>query len=104
MAGTRAEELLEMLQELDGGHSMVELHSAIRETVAAVRSTGKSGSVTIKLQFDPKGAERVTVRDEIKTTTPKPDKMKTLFFVDDDGSLSRSDPNQPELLSIRRVD
>jgi len=106
MAATRAEELVEILKELDQGNTMVEFHSALRETVQAVRETGKPGKVILSLAVAPKGSNKVTVQDEVKTTIPRPDKQKATFFATEDGALSRQDPDQPSLpgLTIRAAE
>ena len=75
------------------------------ELVTAVRATGKPAELIIKLAIKPNqqpGA--VTVTDEIIAKAPKIDKAADFFFADDQGTLLRQDPNQPDLPGIRAID
>lgn len=77
------------------GRAHDEASDELRKVVAAVRATGKKGSVTVKLDIlPPKGnQEVVSVEDTITSNIPK-DKRSTMFYTDDEGTLYRNDPKQ----------
>lgn len=68
---------------------------ALAEVASAVTLLEKSGSVELKLKLSEK-AGGVVVEFDVKTVAPRP-KTGQFFYVTDDGSLSRRDPNQPQL-------
>lgn len=86
--------LAEILSTLSGGESAQEVRDAIAVVSKKVDSTGKKGSVTIKLEFKKLACGQVMIKDEVKTVEPKADKDSSMFFVTDTGDLSRNDPNQ----------
>lgn len=88
---------LELLSQLGKGRVLTELAEAERKCVLAVREAGGKATLTLKLVFDPikrTEGEQLDVRDEIKTTLPKPARPATLFFTDEEGQLSRNHPTQ----------
>ena len=89
----------ETLRELRSGRTLEDLAAEVAQIVAAVRTTGKSGELTLKLKFKPPkqgSAQYLTVEDSIAAKLPKLDHADTLFFYTKDG-LSRQDPTQEEL-------
>lgn len=78
------------------GKFLIEASEALADVVKACRATGKKGSVTIKLKIKPTDQE-IMVMDEIKTEIPKPDAAASVFYDDEEGNLSREDPNQGDL-------
>jgi hypothetical protein len=95
--------LSETLLQLDGGSTVEEIQDHIRKVVSAVSETGNAGAVTIKLAFrrnGKHGSHQVTVSDTVTATLPKVPKPDTLFFVTEDGDLTRQNPLQPSFQSI----
>ena len=82
--------------EIRKGRFLEELNQAVADTVKACLETGKPGSVTIKLSFDPLG-ETIALKDQITPKLPKPDKAPTTFFATEEGQLSRNNPKQTEM-------
>ena len=93
----------DVLGDLAGGTTVVELNEALSAVVQAVRETGKVGSLSLSLKVKPNGAAGVIVEDEIKVRVPQVPRGETVFFATGDGSLVRSDPRQAEL-ALRRVE
>lgn len=90
----------EFLQQQRRGALHGELSEALHELLAAVKDTGKAGALTIQIKVKPaaKGnAEQVLISDLVKTTKPAVERPESIFFLDDAGNLSRSDPRQTEL-------
>jgi hypothetical protein len=87
------------LAEIRKGELHAEITDALRELVAGALEIGKPGTLTLKLTVRPaaKNAEMVVIEDDLTVKAPRPDRPGSLFFATDDGSLSRHNPNQPEL-------
>jgi hypothetical protein len=87
------------LRELRGGFAMSELSERLGEVVAAVRLTGKKGKLRLELEVKPASRGEtvcVMVEDEISTKIPKPDRITTIFYADEQNLLQRQDPRQKE--------
>lgn len=89
----------ETLRELRRGAALAELAERLQELTYAVVQTGKPGKLTIELKLAPAGSRgtALLMTDNITLKAPHPDQASTIFFPGDDGSLSRSDPNQMNL-------
>jgi hypothetical protein len=91
---------LETLRELRAGATLDELAHELTHLVAAVRATGKPGELTLKLKVKPpkkSTTKYLTIEDSVTSKTPKLDREDTLFFTTHDNSLTRQNPDQPEL-------
>lgn len=90
------------LRELRVGLALDELGEKMAELVKAVRSTGKSGHLTLKIEV--KTFERadsaMVLKDTISLKLPKIESAGTLMFDTPEGSLSRRNPTQDELPGI----
>lgn len=96
----------EFLLEQRRGHLHEQLSDALNEVVTAVVEHEKVGSLTLTVKVTPAGkgySPTVMLTDAIKLKVPEGAPEAALFFVDDDGNLTRRDPNQPEL-GLREVD
>lgn len=89
----------DQLRDIRSGEMVEELTEELAKVVNAVLTTGKKGSVTLKINIDPasKGDAVVTISDDIKSTIPREKKAGTLMFALPSGSLQRQDPRQTEL-------
>ena len=90
----------ETLRELRSGRTLEDLGDELSVLIAAVRATGKSGELTLKLKIKPPKSGAIsylTIEDQISTKTPKLDRGDTVFFPTADNGLSRQDPSQSEL-------
>ncbi len=85
------------MRSLRGGRTALELEDRLRNLVKQVSDTNKPGSMTITLTVEPGGGNRIRVRDKIGETLPKQDRDSTLFFAEEDYSLSRQMPGQVSL-------
>lgn len=101
------QEVTEVLGNIRRGTFLAEVGEELAELLAAVRETGKAGTLTVKLKIDPMkgegGRAEVFITDTVTVTKPKPEKSTTLMYVQDDGTLSRRDPRQGEFEGIRDV-
>ena len=77
----------------------VELSESLRSLIAAVKDTGKSGSLSVK--FDVKlvnpGGSEVIFSDKITTNLPERNREGSIAYTDDLNNLSRRDPSSMPL-------
>lgn len=87
------------------GQAHDELTEGLHDLVAAVRDTGKAGSITltIKVEADKRSDGVLRVTDNVTVKAPKHDRGARIYYQDKGGNLSRTDPNQPELEGLRDV-
>lgn len=96
----------ETILQINNGAAVGELSEALRDVVAAVRATGKTGALTLTLKVLPasKGATDVLmVESHVKTRLPERERGMTVFYATDDNLLLRNDPKQ-QMLPLRVVD
>ena len=94
----------ETLRDIEYGHLMEELAEKQKEVIDAAIATGKKGAITLSITYTPEGQDQITVAADLKHKTPEHPRGKTIFFVAPDSSLSRSDPRQIDIESLRTVD
>ena len=90
----------EFLTELRRGAAHDELTDALRTLVAAVTEHGKAGELQFILKVKPASGghtETVFVTDEVRLKAPQGARPESLYFADDDGTLTRTDPRQQTL-------
>ncbi|MCM6777737.1 hypothetical protein NDR87_30060 [Nocardia sp. CDC159] len=88
----------DFLAELRKGVVHSEVSQALHDLIAAVRDTGKSGSVslTIHVSRHPK-TDMLLIDDRVAVKLPAVERDSSLWFVDSHGNPSRRDPTQLEL-------
>ena len=96
----------ELLTILDRGTAHAEASRALNDLVAAVRDTGKKGSMSITVELAPlKGSSnQILVAARVVAKPPKSDPGAAMFYVDTSGNLTREDPNQLVLDGLRVVE
>ncbi len=95
----------DFLREQANGRTHDELTDALADVVAAVRDTGKKGSVTLTINVTPlkNGGGALTVTDLVKKTVPIHDRRASIFYATPTGSLVKDDPNQPTFEGLQQV-
>lgn len=95
--------ITDLLRELRNGLLLDDLATRMQELVSAVESTGKAGSLTLKLDVKPfeKHGGAMVVKDTIKITAPKIESSGTVLFATPEGNLQRNNPRQDDLPGIR---
>jgi len=94
----------ETLRDIEYGHLMDELAEKQKEVIEAAIDTGKKGSISLTITYTPEGQDQITVAADLKHKTPEHPRGKTIFFVAEDSSLSRSDPRQTDISNLLTVD
>ncbi|HXO86917.1 MAG TPA: hypothetical protein VN803_15450 [Gemmatimonadales bacterium] len=89
----------QFLVEQRSGGMHGELSDKLQELVAAVAQHDKAGTLTLTVSVKPIDGRpgQYIVVDDVKVKAPEAPRGSSLFFADDHGNLSRSDPRQPEL-------
>lgn len=95
------------LRDLRNGRTLDDLDSAIGEVVSAVKSTGKTAEIVLKLKVRPPkkagSVQYLTIEDQVVKKIPENDRGDTVFFPTADNSLTRNDPTQIAL-NLRPVE
>jgi hypothetical protein len=92
-------DVVQVLSEMRNGRVLVECGEKLADVLKAVRATGKKGRLSLVLDFNPsrivdQKVTEVDVTHKIVTVEPENSPGTTMFFVMDDGSLTRTDPDQ----------
>ena len=95
--------LFETLRDLRGGQVIDDMAVNIQELVQAVQSTGKAGSLTMKIVVTPmKGStEAFVIKDNISLKKPTIESAGTVLFPTPEGNLTRTHPKQDNLPGIQ---
>ena len=96
----------ETIVQINNGATVAELSEALGKVVAAVRATGKSGSISLTLKVAPasKGnGDVLLVESLVKTKLPEAERGMTIFYATDNNLLVRNDPKQ-QTLPLRVVE
>lgn len=96
---------LSLLQSMRRGEILAEGDRALSEVVEAIRTHGGKGDVTLKLALKLNKAGQIEITPDLKHTAPRRALSMSIFYADDDGQLTRRDPNQGDWvddLSVRR--
>lgn len=95
----------QLLIEMRSGRVLQDINTKFNQVLAAVLDTGSKGKVTIELNIEPGrmgsgGAVlEVELSHNIKLKTPEHDIGKAVFFVNQEGILTREDPEQTALFN-----
>lgn len=88
-----------VLLDLNKGRTHAQLGDELRAVLAAVRETGKPGSLTLKLDVKPLSGndDGVTVTARIGSKQPAFEAPASIFFLDAENNLNRNPVNQANL-------
>lgn len=90
------------LAELNDGSTHAALTGDLQELFQQVKSTGRSGSLTLKIKIASasKGSgevDKVTIAADRKLELPKPEQPSDFFWLTDDAEPTRQHPRQHSL-------
>jgi len=90
------------LTDLNDGQTQAALTADLDELLRTVKSTGRSGALSIKLKVQPasKGGhevDKITITAERKLELPKPEQPSDFFWLTDDAEPTRQHPRQHQL-------
>lgn len=90
----------DVLVTLDRGQLIQDAEVALQEVVDAVRTTGKKGSITLKIDIAPASRGSVDTlffKGKVDSSKPLPERQPSIFYADDENLVYRQDPNQFEM-------
>lgn len=87
----------DVIGEIRDGRLLNELTKALYDVMDAVRETRKAGGIKLAIKISPTGRDTVSIDARFDEVIPEHTPEPTTFFVGQDGSLHRNDPNQPRL-------
>jgi hypothetical protein len=96
---------LKVIHDLESGDTAYELSKLMTRVLNAVQRTGKEGSVTLKIKFQPIpkfGEAAISMTPKITTSEPGRDTQSIIRFLTEDGDLQRNDPNQLEFEFVKK--
>lgn len=77
------------------GDLLVEIGRELADLVDAVETHRKKGTLTLTLTLVPQGkGNALAVLDDVTTKPPRAERDGSIWFADEDGSLTRTDPRQ----------
>lgn len=89
------------LIDLNDGSTHAALTGDLAELLQAVKNTGKTGSMTLKIKIVPANrngdVDKITVVADRKLELPKPEQPSDFFWLTDDAEPSRLHPRQHSL-------
>ncbi|UWQ59941.1 hypothetical protein K3722_07370 [Leisingera caerulea] len=88
---------LEFLQSFRRGQLLHEADEHLEKVISAMAETGGDGEITIKLPFKRNKAGQIECTPKISSKTPHRQMGTGIYFADDEGRLSRRDPNQMDI-------
>lgn len=93
----------EVLSEVNKGVVADEAATSLAALVTAVKETGKKGRITVTLEVAPfTGNDEIAkVSGTVAVRAPKAEPPASIFYQDEDGNLTRNDPNTLPGLSQR---
>ena len=97
----------QLLVELNDGHTLAALTGDFAELLQTVKSTGRGGSLTLKVKVSnaSKGGsevDKIIILAERKLELPKPEQPQDFFWLTDDAQPTRQHPRQ-HALDLREV-
>lgn len=88
---------LELLQSFRRGELLRIGDKELSKVMEAMTETGNDGSITIKIPLKFNKAGQVEVTPSITSKIPQRAMGTGIYFADDEGRLSRRDPNQLDI-------
>jgi hypothetical protein len=97
----------QVLHDIRGGKLDLHAGELLNELVLAVAETRKTGTLTLKLTIKPDpeaDGNQITIEPKLEVKTPRQELSGSVFFMDADGNLTRTDPKQTEMTLSRVAD
>lgn len=96
-------DIVSVLAEMNSGDYLIECGRQLQELVGSVRRTGKKGRLTMCLEVEVAGLSKdglvnqIDIRPTVTLKEPTPGHGTSLFFLTEDGALTRKNPMQADL-------
>ncbi len=94
----RQDLFLETIKQLRAGKTQDEASEKLNALVQACRSTGKAGTISLKITIKPDDGDtgQYFLQDKLSITKPEFKRGQTIMFGTPEGNLQRTDPSQGE--------
>lgn len=89
--------ILETLHHLNGGTFLVDAAEQLAALVKAVDSTGKPGSLTLKITARRATSQTMAIRGDVTLKAPNDTPVEALLYPTPEGNLMTDDPRQSKL-------
>jgi len=89
---------LTFLQTFRRGDLMTEADRQLGELMEAIAETGGKGEITLKLPFKVNDAGQIECVPQLTAKKPRRPMGTGIYYVTEDGRLSRRDPSQMDML------
>jgi len=86
---------LKVLADIEAGDFAAEASEELAELVKLVRNRYGKGSITVKLDLEPKG-NQIIIKPDITVKVPKVERAPSIKFSDDHGNLLKDSPDQKQ--------
>jgi hypothetical protein len=98
-------EFAALIDTLANGDTANEATHKLHELIKACRQTFKTGTLTLTITIAPKFGDGpdLEITDKLAVKTPQPDRSSTYTWVDKEGRISLTDPNQDALPNITDI-
>lgn len=98
----RSADIMATLAELSRGRFMLQAGIKLGELNEAIIATGTKGKLTIVLEVSAAGMRdgrvgQLEIRPKVSITKPDHTQAKSIFFVTEDGVMTRDDPSQMDM-------
>lgn len=84
------------LQSNRRGEIPAEADAAMTDILAALREHGGKAKLTLTMNFSFTKSGQIEIKPDLKIEKPRRAMSSGLYFADDDGNLTRTDPNQQD--------
>jgi len=91
--------MLTLLQTHRRGEILKEADAALTDVIDAIRQHGGKGKLTLTLNFKLEKGDQISLTPDLKVEKPRRAMSAGIFFATDEGQLTRTDPNQGDLLA-----
>lgn len=88
---------MEFLQSFRRGELLRQGNEQLERVIAAMKETGGDGSITITLPFKFNKGGQIECTPKVTGKLPQHAMGTGIYFADDEGRLSRRDPNQMDI-------
>jgi len=89
--------MLGLLQAHRRGELVREADDLLAEMISAIKENGGKGDLTLKLSVKMNEAEQLEITPTLKMNKPRKALSVGIFYVSDEGKLSRRDPRQDDM-------
>ncbi len=97
-----------VLLEMRNGKVATDVSKKMNELIDSIKETGKAGKLTLTLSLRPskadlhEGVKEISITHECKLAKPEKPIGPSVFFVDHEGGLTRTDPDQQQLFEEQK--